>query len=99
MKKLNLEKLEFELVSLKLVKKKISKQAMQLTRKFVKEELIFVSDAVSLAKENFNLVVSDQTIRRILKRHRLQSLADANKPALSNKNILARFQFARTYKK
>jgi hypothetical protein len=52
-----------------------------------------------MGARKFSNLISDQTIRRIIKKHGLKSLSKLKKPELSIKHVKERKIFYQTYKK
>ena len=69
-----------------------------IVKKFSKKEFSLASDASKWAKENFEIGVSDQTIRRTLKKHGLKSYSRQKKPCLSAKNTRDRLDFSKNHR-
>lgn len=81
-------------------KKKLSLRKEDcITKKFENKDFSFASDAVKWAKENFDIAVSDQTIRRVLKKNGLKSYSRLKKPCLDPTHVTERLKFARNFEK
>jgi transposase len=84
----------------KAPKKKLSiKKEKRIFRKFLRREFSYAYDACKWVLENFQISISDQTIRRIIKRHGLKSLSKLKKPKLSIKHVKERIFFIKLTKK
>lgn len=80
-------------------KKKLSlRKETSIIRKFVDKEFSFASDASRWAKDSFEISVSGQTVRRILKTNGLKSRSKLKKPELTKNHVKERLRFARFYK-
>ena len=81
-------------------KKKLSlRKETQIIRKFKEKEFLFASDAKKWVNLNFNIIVSDETIRKTLKTHGLECFKKQRRPSLTPRHIKARLNFAKGKRK
>lgn len=79
--------------------KKLSlRKEKQLTRKFINKELLNATDGLNWIKNNFNISVSSETVRNILKKHGLKCHKKKTKCSLNNTHIKKRLKFATLHK-
>lgn len=65
-----------------------------IARKFIDKEFILACDAVKWLAKNFDIHVSEETIRRCLKSNEIYSYKRIQKPALTDSHINKRRKFA-----
>ena len=82
------------------LKKKLSKRKEDLiVRKFNEDLFLTATEAVRWVYKEFNITVSAETIRKVLKKHGIKSFKKHTKPLLTAKHIRERLKFAKATKK
>ena len=96
-----LKKNKIDIKSAKDGRRKIlsTKKENLLVREFQNKKLNSSSDARKWVKNFFDINISNQTIRRVLKKHNLCSILKAKKPYLSKMNIKERLKFCKLQRK